>query len=182
MGKTVLITGGAGFIGSNLADKLVKNNYKVVVIDNLSTGKKENLNSKVKFYKVDIFGAKIAEIFKKEKPEFVFHFAAQINVRESVENPAKDAKINILGGLNILENCRKFNVKKIIFSSTGGAIYGDADIVPTPENYPVFPLSPYGIAKLTTEKYLNYYQKEELMQQYYAMNFHSNIKHHYKQV
>jgi len=155
----ILITGGAGFIGSHLADKLIEKKHNVVIVDNLSTGKKENINPKAKFYKTDIGDKKIAWIFKKENPEIVFHLAAQINLRESVKNPIEDAKINILGGLNILENCKKFNVKKIIFSSTGGAIYGQASIVPTPESYIAEPLSPYGIAKLATEKYLNYYNK-----------------------
>jgi len=154
-----LITGGAGFIASHLADKLIKNGHKVVIIDDLSSGKKENLNKKAKFYKADICDKKIKEIFKKEKPEIVFHYAAQIDVRHSTENPIKDAKINILGSINILENCRENKVKKIIFSSTGGAIYGDANVIPTPETYLEFPLSPYGINKLTTEKHLNYFHK-----------------------
>ena len=157
--KKVLVTGGAGFIGSHLVDKLILENYEVVVVDNLSTGSKENLNKKAKFYKADITDKKVFSIFAKEKPEIVFHFAAQINVRKSVEDPAEDAKTNILGGLNILENCKNFGVKKVIFSSTGGAIYGDANVVPTPESYVEYPLSPYGIAKLATEKYLNYYNK-----------------------
>ena len=154
-----LVTGGAGFIGSHLVDRLIKGGHKVVVIDNLSTGKKENLNPKAKFYKIDICSYRISQIFKKEKPEVVFHYAAQIDVRKSVENPVEDAKINILGSLNLLENCRKCEVKKFIFASTGGAIYGDTEIVPTSENYPEFPLSPYGIEKLVIEKYLNYYHK-----------------------
>ncbi len=154
-----LITGGAGFIGSHLADRLVKENHKVTVVDNLSTGKKKNLNSKVKFYKIDIRDLKISQIFKKEKPEMVFHLAAQIDVRKSVKNPIEDAKINILGTLSILENCKKYKVKKVIFTSSGGAIYGEANIVPTPENYSEWPLSPYGIEKLIVEKYLNYYYK-----------------------
>ncbi|MFA5050679.1 MAG: NAD-dependent epimerase/dehydratase family protein [Patescibacteria group bacterium] len=154
-----LVIGGAGFIGSHLTDRLIEEKYKVAVIDNLSTGKKENLNPRAKFYQIDILSPRISKIFQKEKPEIVFHYAAQIDVRKSVENPMEDAKINILGGLNLLENCKKFKVKKIIFASTGGAIYGDADIIPTSEDYPEFPLSPYGIAKLTIEKYLNYYCK-----------------------
>jgi UDP-glucose 4-epimerase len=161
-----LVTGGAGFIGSHLVDKLIKKGHEVVVIDNLSTGKKENLNPRAKFYKVDICDSKISQIFKKEKPQIIFHYAAQIDVRKSVEDPIEDAKINILGSLNIIQNfirenscsnSRKF--AKVIFASTGGAIYGDADIIPTPETYPELPLSPYGIAKLTIEKYLNYYYK-----------------------
>lgn len=178
----ILVTGGAGFIGSHLVDRLIKENHKVVVIDNLSTGQKENLNQKAKFYKLDIQNPKISEVFKKEKPDVVFHLAAQIDVRKSVENPIEDAKTNILGSLNIIQNFiyslslrgrspKQSRVSKsrfprndergakIIFASTGGAIYGDADIVPTPESYPEFPLSPYGICKLTVEKYLNYYWK-----------------------
>ena len=154
-----LVTGGAGFIGSHLQDRLIKDGHQVVVIDNLSTGKRENLNPKAKFYKIDICSSRISQIFRKEKPEIVFHYAAQIDVRKSVESPIEDAKINILGTLNLLENCKKYKVKKFIFASTGGAIYGDAGIIPTPENYPEFPLSPYGIEKLVAEKYLNYYYK-----------------------
>lgn len=154
-----LVTGGAGFIGSHLADKLIKKGHKLIIVDNLSTGKKININPKAKFYKIDIQNPKIFDIFRKEKPEIVFHYAAQIDLRKSVETPLEDAKINILGSLNILENCRKYSVKKIIFASTGGAIYGEANNIPTPEDYPAFPLSPYGIAKLTIEKYLNYYFK-----------------------
>ena len=162
--KTILITGGAGFIGSHLTDGLIKNGYKVIVIDNLSTGKKENLNPKAKFYKIDILSLKIAEIFKKENPLAVFHLAAQINLRKSVENPILDAKINILGSLNIIQNFinnSKFKIQnsKFIFSSTGGAIYGDANIIPTPENYSAKPISPYGIAKLSIDNYLYYYKK-----------------------
>ena len=159
MVQKILITGGAGFIGSHLADKLIEKGYEVIIIDNLSTGSKSNLNKKAKFYEADICDKKVSDIFLKEKPEIVFHFAAQIDVRKSVESPLEDAKTNILGGLNVLENCKKFNIKKVIFSSTGGAIYGDANTVPTPESYVEYPLSPYGIAKLATEKYLNYYHK-----------------------
>ena len=157
--EKVLITGGAGFIGSHLADKLIEKKYNVVIVDNLSTGGKENLNKLAKFYEVDVRDKRIEEIFETEKPDIVFHFAAQINVRKSVEDPKGDADVNITGGLNILENCKKFGIKKIVFSSTGGAIYGDASIVPTPESYVEYPLSPYGIAKLAIEKYLNYYNK-----------------------
>jgi len=165
----ILVTGGAGFIGSHIVDRLVKESHKVVIIDNLSTGRKENLNPKAKFYKLDIQNPGVAEVFKKEKPEIVFHLAAQIDVRKSVEDPLEDAKTNILGSLNIIQNFINVNSRKLvsnshkfvkfIFASTGGAIYGDADIVPTPETYPEFPLSPYGICKLSVEKYLNYYWK-----------------------
>jgi len=155
--RKCLVTGGAGFIGSHLVDELIKQGWRVAVIDNLSTGKKENLNLKARFYKIDIRSPEISEIFRKEKPEIVFHFAAQIDVRKSVENPMRDAKINILGSLNLIQNFVSANQrsaqrkpafpKKFIFASTGGAIYGDTDVIPTPENYPENPESPYGICK-----------------------------------
>jgi UDP-glucose 4-epimerase len=155
-----LITGGAGFIGSHLTDKLIKKGNEVVIIDNLSTGKKENINPKAKFYQADIQDQKIFQIFEKEKPEAVFHYAAQIDVRKSAENPMESAKINILGSLNILENCRNYGVKKIVFASSGGAMYGDSKIIPTPEDCPERPVSPYGIEKLVFERYLDFYKKE----------------------
>lgn len=153
-----LVTGGAGFIGSHLVDMLIEKGYKVSVIDNLSSGKRKNLNPKAKFYKIDICDPKISSVFKKEKPDFVFHLAAHIEARESVKDPVSDAKINILGSINVLENCRKFKVKKIIFSSSGGEVYGDAKIIPTSEDYPPKPLSPYGAGKFAVEKYLDVYQ------------------------
>lgn len=153
----ILVTGGAGFIGSTLVDELIAAGEEIVVIDNLSSGKKEYLNPAAKFYKVDICSPKIAKIFRREKFDFVYHLAAQMDVRQSVSDSVFDNKINVLGGLNILENCRLTAVKKIIFTSTGGAVYGEAEEIPTPETYPAYPLSPYGIHKLTFEKYLNYY-------------------------
>ena len=154
----ILVTGGAGFIGSHIVDSLVKKEHKLIVIDNLSTGLEENLNSEVRFYKRSI-SDDLSDIFEKEKPKVVFHLAAQINVRRSVENPVFDAKNNIIGSLNILENMRKTGGKKIVFSSTGGAIYGDKVKIPTPESEEEKPYSPYGVAKLSIEKYLNFYKK-----------------------
>jgi len=153
----ILVTGGAGFIGSHLTDRLIKEGHRVVVVDNLSTGRKENLNKKAKFYKIDICSPKIAQIFKKEKPEIVFHYAAQIDVRKSVENPIEDANINILGTLNLLENSKKYKVKKFIFASSVG-VYGEPQKLPVTENHPLNPISPYPITKLAVEKYLNYYR------------------------
>jgi UDP-glucose 4-epimerase len=161
----ILVTGGAGFIGSTLVDRLIKEGHEVVVIDDLFSGKKEYLNPQAIFYEVDICSKKVAKIFKKEKFDFVYHLAAQIDVNLSVRQPELDNKINVLGGLNILENCRLNKVKKIIFSSTGGAIYGDAEEIPTTEYAPAYPVSPYGIHKLTFEKYLNYYY------QVYGLNY-----------
>lgn len=157
--KKILVTGGAGFIGSHLTDRLIREGCKVVVIDNLSTGEKENLNRGARFYKADVLSSEIFKIFAKEKPEAVFHFAAHIEARMSVEDPVSDAKANILGTLNVLDACRKSGVKKIIFASSGGEIYGDAKEIPTPETYAPDPISPYGVAKLAVEGYLNSYFK-----------------------
>src|SRR3989344_4850215 len=155
-----LVTGGAGFIGSHLVDALLREGHRVALVDNLSTGKSGNVNPKAVFYQADILEASIGEIFQKEKPELVFHYAAQIDVRKSVSDPMESAKTNILGSLNILENCKNSGVKKIVFASSGGAIYGEADVVPTPEDYPARPVSPYGIEKLVFEHYLDFYKKE----------------------
>lgn len=157
-----LITGGAGFIGSNLADKLKKNGWEVVIIDDLSSGKRDYIPSGASFYQVDIADKEqVKKVFKeefgKQKIDAVFHLAAQIDVRISVKDPVLDNKINVLGGLNILENCQKFGVKKIVFTSTGGALYDSDDEIPTTENQIPKPISPYGIHKLTFEHYLNYY-------------------------
>ena len=155
----ILVTGGAGFIGSWVVDTLINKDFNVVVIDNLSSGSKENLNKKAKFYEIDIRDNKIDEIFQNEKIDYVFHLAAQINLRESIKNPVEDANINILGALNLLNNCVKHKIKKFIFSSTGGAIYGDDCKIPTSETEEEKPMSPYGVAKLAIEKYLEFYKK-----------------------
>lgn len=156
----ILVTGGAGFIGSHIVDLLIENSNEVFVIDNLSSGRLENLNSKAKFFENDLCNhEEIEKIFKEFKPEIVYHLAAQIDVRKSVANPMKDAKINILSTLNLLELSKNYKIKHFIFSSTGGAIYGDADEIPTSENYKEFPISPYGCAKLSIEKYLYFYNQ-----------------------
>jgi len=153
----VLITGGAGFIGSNVADGLLEKNYQVVIIDDLSNGKEENIPKKAKFYKIDIRDKEIQKIFKEEKPDIVIHNAAQLSVRVSVEDPMMDADINIMGGLNIINNCHIYNVSKIIFASSGGTVYGEQEYFPADEEHPARPISPYGVAKLSTEKYLYCY-------------------------
>lgn len=166
----VLITGGAGFIGSTLADKLIEEGHELVIVDNLFSGKKDYIPSEAKFYHLDIVKDDLSAVFEKEKPEYVFHLAAQIDVRKAVADPNFDVSVNILGGLNVLQNVHKYNVKKIIFSSTGGAVYGEADIIPTPENYPATPLSPYGIDKLCFENYLKYYH-QVFKQEYTSLRF-----------
>lgn len=153
----ILVTGGAGFIGSNLVDRLISLGHQVVIVDDLSSGLESYINPQAAFYKIDIATPALAEVFVKEKPEFVYHLAAQIEVPKSMLNPMNDARINIEGGFNVLEAARLNNVKKIIFASTGGAIYGEAEEVPTKETWPTYPLSFYGIHKLTFEKYLNCY-------------------------
>jgi len=158
--EKILVSGGAGFIGSNLVDSLIELGYEVLIIDSLVSGKKEYINPKAKFYQIDILSNELEDIFIQEKPDYVFHLAAQIEVSKSMKDPLKDAEINLKGGFNILENCRKYLVKKIIFSSTGGAIYGESKIIPTPESYPTNPLSFYGIHKLSFEKYLKCYNNE----------------------
>jgi len=150
----VLVTGGAGFIASNLADRLIADGHKVAIIDNLSTGSKANLNPKAAFYEMDITDKALAKVFEKEKPDIVNHHAAQIDVRRSVREPAFDAGVNILGSINIIENCVKHRVKKMIYISSGGAMYGEPKYVPADENHPVIPLCPYGISKHTVEHYV----------------------------
>jgi len=153
----VLVTGGCGFIGSNVVDAYVEKGYHVAIIDNLSTGRRENKNEKARLYVEDICKDGIEEVFKKERPDIVNHHAAQISVPLSVQDPLFDAEVNIKGIIRLLLLCNKYNVKKFIFSSTGGAIYGDADVVPTGEDYVPEPASPYAIAKLSSEKYIRFF-------------------------
>ncbi|MFZ0390392.1 MAG: NAD-dependent epimerase/dehydratase family protein [Calditrichia bacterium] len=153
----ILITGGAGFIGSHIADRYLQMGHQVVIVDNLITGRRENIPEKASFYELDIRSAELENIIAKEKPDIINHHAAQMDVRKSVADPIFDADINVLGGLNLLQNCVKFKVQKVIFASTGGAIYGEQDNFPADESHPLQPLSPYGITKLATEKYLYFY-------------------------
>jgi len=158
--EKILVTGGAGFIGSHTVDALIRNGAEAVIIDNLATGRKKNLNPKAKFYKIDIQSPKISQIFEKEKPEIVFHYAAQIDAENSLKNPIGDADINILGSLSILNNSLEHKAQKIIFASSGGAIYGSADLLPTPDDYQPKPDLPYGVAKLAIENYLHLYKRK----------------------
>ncbi len=154
----ILVTGGAGFIGSNVVDAYIEKGYEVVVVDDLSSGKKENLNKKAKFYKLDICDKALEEVFE-ERIDIVNHHAAQVDVRKSIADPAFDARINIEGSLNILENCRKYKIKKIIFASSGGVIYGECGNLPPNEDSPISPISPYGVSKYAMECYLSTYEK-----------------------
>lgn len=155
----ILITGGAGFIGSNVADRYISLGHQVIIVDNLVTGRLENIPSQATFIEMDICDAKISNVFAAEKPDIVNHHAAQMDVRKSVSDPIYDANVNVIGGLNLLQNCVEHRVNKFIFASTGGAIYGEQDYFPADEKHPLRPLSPYGITKLTTEKYLYFYHQ-----------------------
>lgn len=154
-----LVTGGAGFIGSHLVDALVERGDEVTVVDDLSTGKRKNVRSGVRLHAIDLSSVSLARVMDESRPEMVFHLAAQMNVRRSVADPGFDARVNILGGLNLYENCVRVGVRKVIFASSGGCVYGDQDIVPTPECEVSNPDSPYGISKLANEHYLRYYHE-----------------------
>lgn len=155
----ILVTGGAGFIGSHIVDAYIADGHQVTVVDDLSSGKKEQVHAKAAFVQMDIRDPAMGGVFRSGSFDIVNHHAAQMDVRRSVADPAFDAAVNILGGLNILEHARTTGVKKIIFASTGGAIYGEQERFPADEDHPTRPLSPYGITKLATEKYLYYYQQ-----------------------
>ncbi len=155
----VLVTGGAGFIGSHLVDRLIQEGHEVVVVDNLSTGKRRNLNRAARFFKLDIQSWRLERVFRNERPNVVMHLAAQMDVRKSVEDPVFDAQVNVLGTLNVLQQAVRHGVRKVVFSSSGGAIYGEQEIYPAPESHVTRPLSPYGISKLCGEQYLSYYQR-----------------------
>ena len=150
----VLITGGAGFIGSHVADLLIENGHDIAVIDDLSTGKIENLNPRAVFYQMKIQSPEVEHVMRDFKPEIIDHHAAHIDLRRSVIDPALDADINIMGSLNLLNQAVKYGIKKFIFASTGGAIYGEPEAIPVAEDADPKPLSPYGANKLTVEHYL----------------------------
>ncbi len=154
----ILVTGGAGFIASHIVDAFIENGHNVTIIDNLTTGREENINPEAKFYKVDIRDD-LTKIFEKGNFDVINHHAAQIDVRRSVTDPIYDAGVNIIGTLNLLQNAVKFGVKKFMFASTGGAVYGEQDYFPADENHKQQPLSPYGISKLAVEKYLYFYKE-----------------------
>ena len=158
--KKVLITGGAGFIGSHVADRFLLNNYEVIAADNLVTGNVDNINGKnIKFFNIDIRDReKLEELFKNEQPDYVIHLAAQVSVSSSVEDVLYDAEENITALINILELCKKYNTEKIVFSSTA-AVYGIPEEVPSRETNKTAPLSPYGLSKLTGEEYIKMYSR-----------------------
>jgi len=155
----IIVTGGAGFIGSHVADAFVEDDHNVITIDNLSSGKIENVHDIIRFIDLSIGDPEVEDIFRTFQIDVLCHHAAQMDVRESVANPIFDANINIIDAIRLLQYCVKFGVKKVIFSSTGGVIYGDPEYLPVDENHPVNPLCPYGISKLSFEHYIHYFKE-----------------------
>lgn len=155
----IMVTGGAGFIGSWVVDSYISNGHEVLIFDDLSSGRLENINAKAKFVKGDIRDRSLVKsVMDDFKPDVVNHHAAQIDVRKSVEDPAYDAEVNIIGSITLLENSIKHGVKKFVFASTGGAIYGEPEDIPADESTPPMPISAYGTSKYAVEKYLEYYR------------------------
>lgn len=155
----ILVTGGAGFIGSQVADAYLEAGHQVVIVDNLCTGKKENVNRRAKFYQADILSPDLKKIFEEEKPDILNHHAAQIDVRKSVEDPQFDLAVNVGGIINLMECSKNAALKKVIFASSGGAVYGEQSYYPADENHPANPVNPYGINKLAGEKFFLYYSR-----------------------
>jgi UDP-glucose 4-epimerase len=155
MSRHVLVTGGAGFIGSHLVDAYLARGWRVSVIDDLSTGDRANLNPRAKFYEADIRDAPLDEI----RPDVINHHAAQMDIRRSVADPVFDSQVNIVGSVRLLQNAVEIGVKRFIFASTGGAIYGEPLFAPQTEAHPTNPLSPYGCAKLAVEHYMHYFRE-----------------------
>jgi UDP-glucose 4-epimerase len=156
----IVITGGAGFIGSNIADAFVVQGHEVTVLDNLSSGRPDNVPREARLVKIDICSPEVRGVLEELRPDVLCHHAAQIDVRRSVSDPAFDAEVNVVGSIRLLEICRAIGTRRILFASTGGAIYGEQDFFPATEAHPARPVSPYGVAKLSVEHYLHYYTVE----------------------
>ena len=155
----ILVTGGAGFIGSHVVDAYIEAGHQVAVVDDLSTGRPSNLNQQAAFYKVDIRSPELRQVFDGFRPEVVNHHAAQMDVRRSVADPRFDADINILGSINVLECAREYGVRTVIYISSGGAVYGEPVFLPCTEEHPVDPICPYGASKHVVEQYLYIYRQ-----------------------
>src|SRR5918994_4330525 len=153
----VLLTGGAGFIGSHVAELLLSRGHEVAIVDDLSSGKLENVPEGALFYEMDIRSG-CEDVFEEFAPEALCHQAAQMDVRRSVAEPDFDAEVNIIGTVRLLEGCLRHGVRKVVFASTGGAVYGEQETFPATEDHPQYPVSPYGVSKLAGERYLHYYR------------------------
>src|SRR5271169_1729404 len=158
----ILVSGGAGFIGSHTVDALAaRGGHEIAIIDDLSAGKREQINPRARFYQTDLRDAPaVRGVIERERPEVIIHLAAQMDVRRSVADPAFDAQVNLVGMLNLIEAARQHGLRRIIFASTGGAIYGEQDQFPCDEDHPRRPISPYGVAKFATEAYLFFYKAQ----------------------
>lgn len=150
----VVVTGGAGFIGSHLTERLLQDGHQVAVVDDLSRGRREQVGDKVPFYQVDVASEWVSRAITRERPDVIFHLAAQIDVRSSVRDPLRDAEVNVVGTVQVLRAAVAAGTSRLIFVSSGGAVYGDTVVVPTPESHPLRPASPYGAAKVAGEAYL----------------------------
>ncbi|HSK30374.1 MAG TPA: NAD-dependent epimerase/dehydratase family protein [Candidatus Limnocylindria bacterium] len=155
----IIVTGGAGFIASQIVDAYLERGHDVHILDDFSTGQEVNVNPRAKVHRVDIADSKVAKLVEQIKPDVVSHHAAQMDVRHSVADPAFDARVNIIGFINLLEACRNTGVKKVLFASSGGAVYGEQELFPAPESHVTQPASPYGVSKRTGELYLSYYHQ-----------------------
>lgn len=153
----ILVTGGAGFIGSHVVGLFLEKGYEVAILDDLSTGRESNLDPRAKFYKMDIRSPEVREVFEAERPDYISHHAAQMDVRRSVAQPLFDADVNILGSINLIERAKEFGVKRFVYISTGGAVYGEPEYVPCDEAHPINPICQYGASKHTVEHYLFMY-------------------------
>ena len=155
----IVVTGGAGFIASHIVDAYLERGHEVHIVDDLSTGQSINLNPRADLHEVDIADPKAARLIERIKPDALSHHAAQMDVRHSVADPGFDARVNIIGFINLLEACKNCGVKKVMFASSGGAVYGEQDVFPAAEDHPTRPASPYGVSKRAGELYLSYYQQ-----------------------
>jgi UDP-glucose 4-epimerase len=155
----IVVTGGAGFIASHIVDAYLERGHEVHIVDDLSTGQSGNLNPRADLHEIDIADPKAARLIERIKPDALCHHAAQMDVRHSVADPGFDARVNIIGFINLLEACKNCAVKKVLFASSGGAVYGEQDVFPAAEAHPTRPASPYGVSKRAGELYLSYYQQ-----------------------
>ena len=171
--RKVLVTGGAGFIASHVAEAYLARGHRVFIVDDLSSGRMENVPEEAEFVEMDVADPALGDLIRQERFDLINHHAAQIDVRVSVADPAKDARINIMGLINLAEAAREAGTRRVVFVSSGGVVYGEPEQVPTPEDAPKLPLSPYGVSKLTGEYYLHYYRMIQGLE-YVALRY-SNV-------